>query len=180
MARKKKKLKPRAVSAELNIMPFIDIFSMLNTFLLVSAAFINLGIVEVQIPFLANSSKSESKPKREVIIDISITKDSIELVSKYSAAPINRQKKIFMANDPTEIQNFHNELVAIRVKNPQSEKVTLYSEDDVNYQRLVQVLDQIKFLKKNDPPIPVSTESKDIGGFSSYLYKKVVIGNIIL
>ena len=50
--KKKKKHEPKAAEAELNIMPFIDIFSMLNVFLLVSATFINIGLIRVQVPFL--------------------------------------------------------------------------------------------------------------------------------
>ena len=62
---------------ELNIMPFIDIFSMLNTFLLLSAAFIGLGIIEVQIPFLSNSTEVKEKPTRFYDLKVEFEKERI-------------------------------------------------------------------------------------------------------
>lgn len=52
MSKKKKRKQLESQSAQLNIMPFIDIFSMLNTFLLISASFVSIGILKVQVPFL--------------------------------------------------------------------------------------------------------------------------------
>lgn len=178
--KKKKKLKPRSVSADLNVMPFIDIFSMLNTFLLVSAAFVNLGILEVQIPFLTNNDelRKESKPKRELALNVSLTKDKIELESKFTAAPINEAKKSYDVSD-SDILRFHNDLVELKVANPDSSKVTFFSEDDVKYHMLVKVLDQIKFVKKSDPPIPPPKDPK-IRVSKSELFPKIVIGNVIL
>jgi biopolymer transport protein ExbD len=51
---------------ELNIMPFIDVFSLLNTFLLLSAVFFSLGMLEVQLPFFSNAPQKDSKPTRDL------------------------------------------------------------------------------------------------------------------
>ena len=70
MGRRKKKHKGGGEvdtgAPELNIMPFIDIFSMLNTFLLLSVA-LWVRIIEVQIPFLSNSPDVKEKPNRFMI-----------------------------------------------------------------------------------------------------------------
>lgn len=181
MGKKKKKLKPRSVSAELNVMPFIDIFSMLNTFLLVSAAFVNLGILEVQVPFLTNSDElraKKSKPKRELSLNISLSKDKIEMESKFTQAPIDETKKSYTVDD-SEITKFHNDLVQLKIANPEASKVTFFSDDDVKYQMLVKVLDQIKFVKKTDPNIP-APKDPSIRVSKSELFPKIVIGNVIL
>ncbi len=68
--KRRKKHEVKVKSAELNIMPFIDIFSMLNTFLLISAAFINLGIIKVQVPFLSNAPQDKTKPTRTLEINV--------------------------------------------------------------------------------------------------------------
>lgn len=180
MGKKKKKIKPRSVSAELNVMPFIDIFSMLNTFLLVSAAFVNLGIVEVQVPFLTNSDemRKKEKPKRELALNISLTKKTIEVESKFTAAPVNASKKTYQTTD-LDLDTFHNDLVKLKIDSPDAKKVTFFSEDDVKYQLLVKVLDQIKFLKKSDPNIPPPSDPA-VRVSKSDLFPKIVIGNVIL
>lgn len=180
MGKKKKRPKPRTVSAELNVMPFIDIFSMLNTFLLVSAAFVSLGIVEVQVPFLTNSDelRKKEKPKRELNLTVSLSKNAVELESKFSAPPVNQTKKTYQTSD-LELEKFHNDLVRLKISNPDSSKVTFFSDDDVKYFMLVKVLDQIKFVKKSDPNIPPPTDPK-VRVSKSDLYPKIVIGNVIL
>ena len=60
-SRKRRKQKAGFVEGapvELNVMPFIDVFSLLTTFLLFSAAFITIGILEVQIHYFRNHRTS--------------------------------------------------------------------------------------------------------------------------
>ena len=60
-------------SIELNVMPFIDVFSLLTTFLLFSAVFVQIGILEVQVPFLSNSNPPDnSKPSRDLSIKLDV------------------------------------------------------------------------------------------------------------
>lgn len=92
MGRKKKKRKrkePKA--AELNIMPFIDIFSMLNTFLLVSAAFVNIGILEVQVPFLTNAPPDKDKPTRSLDVKVDVDKEKAQLTTAWTQPPKDEQ-----------------------------------------------------------------------------------------
>ncbi|MGE0173460.1 MAG: biopolymer transporter ExbD [Oligoflexales bacterium] len=173
----KKKKTSGAKTAELNIMPFIDIFSMLNTFLLVSAVFVNIGIHEVQVPFLSNAPVDE-KPKRSLDIKVNIDEREVQLMTEWSAAPVNADKKNYPL-DKTGLASLHQELISLRTQYPEADKVTVFSEDTVKYSQLVDVVDAIKVLTESDPRIP----TKDDSGqqlLSEYLYEKVVIGSVIL
>ena len=165
---------------ELNIMPFIDIFSMLNTFLLVSAAFIGLGIIEVQVPFLSNSPEVKELPERSFSIRVDIEDAEIKVTSLWTAAPIDKQLKTFKADD-ADILKFHQEMIALRTKVPDNDKVTVYAADTVKYELLVKSLDAIKTLKENEPrlALPNAEERRKLGK-DAYIYEKVVIGSVIL
>ena len=180
MASKKKKRSIKASEPELNIMPFIDVFSVLTTFLLISAAFLSMGIIEVQIPFFTNAPPSKEKPQRSLTINVEVEKTKIILKTEYTAAPVNKDEKEYELNEDG-LDQLHRALVTLRQKEPDSDKVTLFSEDDVVYNDLVKVLDAIKNLKPDDPRIKVTDDKvanteRELG----QLYKKVVMGSVIL
>lgn len=178
MSRKKKRKRHEPKEAELNIMPFIDIFSMLNTFLLVSAAFVNIGLIEVQVPFLTNAPPPKDKPPRSLLINVAIDKDKVELETKFDAPPLEEKKTEYALTD-SELMKLHKDLVKLRQDHPDSDKVDVYAEDDVLYNRLVKVLDAIKFRTEGDP-IFKEKDPKGNDKESDFIYRKVVMAGVIL
>lgn len=179
MSGRKRKRQIKVRAAELNIMPFIDIFSMLNTFLLVSASFVNIGILTVQIPFLTNAPPPKDKPQRSFSINVNVEKDKAELETKFSAEPVDRKTQEYKL-DKDGLKSMHQELVKLRVAQKETDTVTVFSEDDVTYDNLVKVLDSIKALEPTDPPITIMDERLNQPRRSIELYEKVVLGSVIL
>jgi biopolymer transport protein ExbD len=167
-------------SPELNIMPFIDIFSMLNTFLLVSAAFVGLGILEVQVPFLSNSPEVKEPPARAFNIRVDVADAEIQVTSEWTEQPFEKSVKTFKATD-ADIDLFHQEMIQLRTKVPDNDKVTLFADDTVKYEILIKAIDAIKSMKEKEPPLdlPNADELRRTGR-DRYLFEKVVIGSVIL
>lgn len=167
-----------ADTPELNMMPFIDVFSMLTTFLLVSAAFLGLGMLEVQIPFLSNSSDVKDDPARMFSVRVDISDSEVKVTSLWTMAPEDKQEKTFK-HDPADILNFHKEMIALRTKVPEQDKVTIYADDTVKYLQLTQVIDAVKTLKEGEPPLNLPPiEGREAP--KNMVYEKVVIGSVIL
>lgn len=175
--RKKKRKEPGA--AELNIMPFIDIFSMLNTFLLVSAAFINIGILEVQVPFMTNSPPDQKKPPRSLSVTIDIAKDKVQLTTSFSAPPENKQVTTYGV-DTKGLDDLHRKLIELRQQNPESDLVSVFSDDDVKYEAVIAVVDAVKTLRETDPKMVTTDQKTGQKRESIFVYEKVVMGSVIL
>lgn len=174
MSRRKKK-SLRYVEPELNIMPFIDVFGLLTTYLLFSAVFVSIGILEVQVPFISNAAPPEEAAKRTLEIKVDLTKDKIELTTSYSQPPRNPETSEFAANEKG-IAELHRKLIEIKIENKDVETVTLYTDDDVKYKDLTAVLDAIKLRWEED-----GVEFADISDISTItLFPKVVLGSVIL
>jgi biopolymer transport protein ExbD len=185
-SRKKKRFAQQkgASAPELNVMPFIDIFSMLNTFLLVSASFIGLGIIEVQIPFLSNSPDVKELPARSFQIRVDVEEGKAILTTQWTADPVEKSVENYQL-DEADLERMHQDLIALRNRIPDTDKVTVYADDNVKYDRLVLVLDAIKTMKKEDPPLKVVTAGDEPvqqrkSGKQQFLYKKVVMGSVLL
>lgn len=192
MNRKRKRRTVEYKDVELNIMPFIDIFSMLNTFLLFSAVFLSMGILEVQIPFLSSSPPPDDpKEAREFKVSVDVSKEQVEIQTSYSMPPEQMQKFPFPMNKEG-IDQMHAKLTQIRKENPDTDKATLYSEDDVLWDNLSQVLDGVMIRLDKDPVFAVPKDAlkgkeKDPKAREKaelltkvYVYPKVVIGSVML
>lgn len=164
-------------------MPFIDVFSMLNTFLLFSAVFLSIGIIEVQIPFMSNATPPKDKPARILDIKVDIAANQVVMTTSYTAAPRDERKYEYTL-DEVGLGEMHKQLMSLRQSNPDSDSVTVFSDDDVVYEKLTAVLDSIKFLREGES-VSVTTSGKGDGGkenriLGSFLYEKIVIGSVLL
>src|SRR3990167_2046689 len=174
MSRKKRyELQQGGASVELNIMPFIDIFSLLCTFLLFSAVFVSVGIIEVQAPFLTNAApvknpERKDEKKKDVSIMIDISKKSLSIRSIETG---EREKIQSFQHDKFGVGEFHHALMQIKEKYPESEKSTVFTEEDVEYSEIIPVLDAIKFYENS-----LSERSASTGGsLEKHLFSKIVM-----
>src|SRR5690606_1478091 len=113
MSRRKRRRAPQSKykEIELNIMPFIDVFSLLTTFLLMAAVFVAIGIIEVQIPFLS-TQKPDSDPPRVLDLKVDMEKDKVTVITAYTKPPINKEEKEFKVNE-AGAKLMHDYLVSI-------------------------------------------------------------------
>ena len=166
------------VDPELNIMPFIDIFSMLNTFLLFSAVFLSIGIIEIQVPFLSNAKPpKDDKPTRLIEVIVEIERLELILITRFSAPPVNEEEKKYKM-DETGIAEFHAKIIELRSTNQDTDLVTVFTEDDVTYEQLTKVLDAIKIRKEGDPEFTITDKETGEQKPSAFIYPKVVLGSV--
>lgn len=182
MSRKRKKSikNEPETDIELNIIPFIDVFSMLNTFLLFSAVFVATGILEVQVPFLSSAPPPKEEGERTLEVKVDAEKTKLQVITEYTKEPRNEQKFDF-PNSKEGIDLMHDRLVAIRKANPNQDKVTFFSEDDVIWENISAILDAIKFRKQTDPVFPVrNAATGEVEQDQNFLFPKVVMGSVML
>lgn len=184
LSRKKKKRSIPYKDVELNIMPFIDIFSMLNTFLLFSAVFLSVGILEVQIPFLSNQPPPDDpKDSRVFQVNVDVSKEQVEIQTSYTRPPEQAQKFPF-PNNAQGIKLMHQKLAEIRKQNAATDKATVFSEDDVSWESLSAVLDGVMLRVEGDPVFAPAKDAKNRekaeNDAKTFLYPKIVMGSVML
>ncbi len=184
MSRKRKRHTLEYKEIDLNIMPFIDIFSMLNTFLLFTAVFLSVGVLEVQIPFLSSSPPPDDpKDSRVFQVNVDVTKELVEVQTSYTRPPEQSQKFPF-PNNKEGLKLMHQKLAEVRKANADTDKATVYSEDDVNWESLSAVLDGIMLRVEGDPVFPPAKDAKNKEkaeiDAKTFLYPKIVMGSVML
>lgn len=182
--KKKKRVEGKYVDVELNIVPFIDVFSMLNTFLLMTAVFTAIGIIEVQIPFLTTAPPEVPDTTRVLEVKVDMEKDQVEVTASWTRPPVDEQKKTFKINKK-DIADMHKFLVDIKKSSPEAEKVQFFTEDDVIFQDMTMVLDAVKLRMPGDPVFPVKGKSgAGAPGVEAmaqeFLFPKITMASVML
>lgn len=180
MGKKKKRKSIKYRDVELNIMPFIDVFSLLNTFLLMSAVFLSIGVLEVQIPFLTSAPPETKETDRVLDVKVDVEKERIEVTTSWSRPPENEEKKTFDLNK-AGLAELHRHMVNIRKANPDTDKVQLFTEDDVLWNDVAAVIDAIKTRLPGDPVFSSKNGSDAERAMAAeFVFPKVVMASVML
>jgi biopolymer transport protein ExbD len=121
--------------AELLLVPMIDIFTVLVTFLLMTAVFSRIAIMQIDLPSSAAPKPSEPKFRLEIIVrqegfDLSDGKQAIGTIPKVSGA--------------YDLNALTARVLEVKREHPTSEDASVLSEPKVPYDDLVQAMDAIR------------------------------------
>ncbi len=119
---------------EINILPMIDVIFAILTFFIVSSLYlIKLETIPLNLPAASTSSNS-----KDDFINVSISLN----------------EKIFLNKEEISIEKLNQKLRDINIGN--NKKVIISGDKDVDYGRIVEVLDELR--KLNNLKIGISTQ----------------------
>ena len=121
--------------AELLLVPMIDIFTVLVTFLLMTAVFSRIAIMQIDLPSSAPAKPEEPKFRLEVIV----RQDGFELSDgKQLIASIPK------VNGAYDLNGLNQHALAAKREHPTAEDASVLSEPRVPYDGLIQAMDAIR------------------------------------
>src|SRR6516162_10891734 len=159
--------------AELLLVPMIDIFTVLVTFLLMTAVFSRIAIMQIDLPSSVSAKPKEPRFRLEVILrqdgyELSDGKQSIGTVPKAGGA--------------YDLKALTETVLAVKREHPTSEDASVLSEPKVPYDELVQAMDAIRSaeLPAADPLVAGAAPSGVPGSASPQTVKVALFTNIAL
>ncbi len=157
--------------AELLLVPMIDIFTVLVTFLLMTAVFSRITIMQIDLPSSTAAQPAEPKFRLEVIV----RRDGYELGD-------GRQKigEIPKLNGAYDTAALTARVLEVKREHPASEDASLLSEPKVPYDDLVQAMDAIRGtrLPANDPLVAGQVPAAAAAGAAVPTVKVALFTNI--
>jgi biopolymer transport protein ExbD len=121
--------------AELLLVPMIDIFTVLVTFLLMTAVFSRIAIMQIDLPSSVSAKPEEPRFRLEVIVrqdgfELSDGKQAIGTIPKVSGT--------------YDLKALTEGVLAVKREHPTSEDASVLSEPKVPYDELIQAMDAIR------------------------------------
>jgi biopolymer transport protein ExbD len=132
--------------AELNVTPFITVLVVLVAFLLITAVFSRLAIVDMDLPAPADASRTVEPPQPKLALEITIRRSSIE-VGDRNAGVLKRFENGAGSYDYAGLGAY---LGDVKRQFPDATAATMLLEPDVSYDVLVAVMDKVRFAERRD------------------------------
>ena len=125
-------------TVELNITSFMNLMVILIPFLLISAVFSRMTILELNLPALDAKAKQEDTVKLQ--LELHIRENSFDIMD----ANLGLIKRFERTADATDWNAFTDILVEIKSRFPEENNITLLLERNVEYKTLIQVMDRVR------------------------------------
>lgn len=128
--------------SELLLVPMIDIFTVLVTFLLMTAVFSRTVILELKLP-PANSTYQEPPPGLQ--LEVTVRPDRLQVGDRNSGPLATFPNK----NGAYDYDGLSQYLQLVKSKFPDKTDATVLLEPNTPYDTLVQVMDRVRVLEVN-------------------------------
>jgi biopolymer transport protein ExbD len=121
--------------AELLLVPMIDIFTVLVTFLLMTAVFSRIAIIELDLPSASGAQVTEPAFRLEVILreegfEVTNGRDRIAAVPKVQGQ--------------YDLKTLSDLALALKREHPDVDDASVLLEPEIEYDNLIQVMDAIR------------------------------------
>jgi biopolymer transport protein ExbD len=147
--------------AELLLVPMIDIFTVLVTFLLMTAVFSRITIIQLDLPSASAGKPAEPAFRLEVIV----RQEGFELTNgteRIAALP--------KVNGEYDLKSLGELAVALKREHPETESASVLMDPRVDYDYLIRAMDAIR-----DAEVPASDGTARLVKVA--LFPKIAVGD---
>lgn len=125
-------------AVELNITAFLNLMVILVPFLLITAVFSRITILELNLP--AKDAVVRQEKEINLQLQLVVRKDSFEIRD----SNLGRIKYLQRDSDNSTWQTFSDILLEIKSRFPEEQKISLLLDRDVNFRTLIEVMDRVR------------------------------------
>jgi biopolymer transport protein ExbD len=134
--------RPNEETAELNITAFMNLMVILVPFLLMTAVFSRLAILELNLP--GSSSEPANQQNLTFQLEVTVRKDQIEVGDRNQG----RFGVYKNSEDGYDFDALSEKLSEIKKRYPEKTDVAILLESDIAYDTLVQVMDRVRIAQR--------------------------------
>jgi biopolymer transport protein ExbD len=141
--------------AEVNITAFMNLMVILVPFLLITAVFSRITILDLNLP-VPGSPQADRKPDEteQLQLEVIVRQNVIEVGDRKRGL----LKAIAVSSDGNHLQEVSALLQEIKARHPDKQDITLLLEQDIAYQRLVEMMDTLRVARVEEAGAVVMAE----------------------
>ena len=125
----------------LNITSFMNLMVILVPFLLITAVFSRMAILELNIPLADASQNNEQKPVG-LQLEVIIRRNSLEVADRN----VGLLKRIQNNVQGYDFKTLSNTLKNIKIQSPETQDAVILSEAEIPYDALIQLMDTVRIV----------------------------------
>jgi len=136
MIRRHQRKRRREEAPELDITSFLNLMVVLIPFLLISAVFSRVTILELSVPTSAGGSALNTP---NFAIEVIVRKTGLEIANGSSVEAAIPKK-----NDQYDMQMLYEMLKRLKAQYPEKDDATVLMEPDIEYDYLIKIMDAVR------------------------------------
>ncbi len=136
---KKRGYKQLQEAEELNITAFLNLMVILVPFLLITAVFSRMSVLELNLPAL-DAKEQKSSGKIQLQLELVLRKESFDIQD----VNLGLIKKFARTQENTRWDLFTDLLVEIKTRFPSEKNITLLLEPSTDYKTMIKVMDRVR------------------------------------
>lgn len=140
--------------AELDITTFMNLMVILVPFLLITAVFNQVNILEMNLPPAKNEAAPPPETQPPLQLELILLKDQLVVNEK----PGSRLKSFPLINGKYDLKGISELLKKMKQAFPAETSVTLLLEPEVPYDNLIQVMDTVRMFEVKENGKVIQTE----------------------
>ena len=125
-------------NVELNITAFMNLMVILVPFLLITAVFSRITVLELNLP--PANAKASQQEKVKLNLELVIRENSFDIQD----TRLGLIKRFDRDGENTNWKKFTDIMVEIKSRFPEEQKITLLLERKISYKTLIQVMDHVR------------------------------------
>jgi biopolymer transport protein ExbD len=126
---------------EVNITAFMNLMVILVPFLLITAVFSRITILDLNLPVPGNPDQAaQQDDEEELQLEVIVRRDVVEIGDRKRG----RLKLVSVNDDGSYLNEISDMLQQIKARVPDKTDITLLLETDIPYQRLVEMMDTLR------------------------------------
>lgn len=142
----------RRKNVELNLVPFIDLMSVLITFLLIAAVWTQVSMIQIGTSFYGKKTENiqpKVTPEQDLVLKVDVKKNGYLLT-------VGKQLiSLPLLNGTFDDENLLAQLQRVKQVHPSKTDAIISISDDLAYERLIRAMDNL--LTSGFPEISIAT-----------------------
>ncbi len=154
-----------------NLIPILDAVFIFIIFLLTTANFLELSEISSEVPLVSTAPPPKEKP---LALTLEIRENDLAI---YSGVPsILKNRFSNLEKNLYNLEELHQYLIQIKEKNPLEQTLIIDPLVDIEYEKLVEIMDAVRLLRKTDPAIYLK-DKDGIDVRTNELFPNIIFGN---
>jgi biopolymer transport protein ExbD len=164
---------------ELDLAPLLAVMVKLVPVLLVSSAFVQMMVIESQLPQVVNEAiqRQDQQPTpTNVALEVD-AKEGLRIV--VTAKGQEKVETIPLVNGAFDFKGLHAKLVEVKKANPEVFKIELSPDAQVPYKEIVKIMDEARQAHDQTVKFPVFDTKQGKNVETNYMFPEIVFANMM-
>ncbi len=160
---------------DLNIVPMMDMFVSIIPFLLLSATFLQVMLIDVPLPTPVAQALAEDRQgvNKEISIKVTMNHMSGFFIDIMDGGKRSANMAVPMLTGKFNFTGLHKKLIEVKQRFPKVFKLELNPDESIDYSAIVQVMDAARNVERADPKIMIDNAE------SPLMFPDVILANVM-